>query len=367
MILCNDEDIGKRINSAVFPGLQGGPLMHAVAAKAVALGEALQPSFADYARAVVDNAQTLAATFGGSRAGDRLRRHRYPSDAGRSAPAGIDRSRREQALERAGITCNKNGIPFDPQKPTITSGIRLGSPAEPRAASAGRVSPSRRLDRRGSARPGAAPGRQRRLRRRRCVMPSRIVRSLSRSMPGRDGETGFRRAPLSLGVGAQRRKKEEENAAVRSAARMTPRSRIRGRPTIAARSDGGAFAPNCAARFTTFERVQSAASLTVVKKNGQPRAVRPRQARALDLHSRLRKRPHDPKRVERMINSMVRQPRKLGRDRDPQRHDRRIGHGGAGARSIRSPISALPRSTAFPRGQGFRRVSSDGSRRMADC
>jgi glycine hydroxymethyltransferase len=129
MILCNDAEIARRIDSAVFPGLQGGPLMHVIAAKAVALGEALQPSFAHYAHTVVDNAQTLAAALteaglaivsGGTDTHLLLVDLRALGLTGRDA---------EQALERAGITCNKNGIPFDPQKPTVTSGIRLGSPA----------------------------------------------------------------------------------------------------------------------------------------------------------------------------------------------------------------------------------------------
>jgi glycine hydroxymethyltransferase len=129
MILCNDEEIGKKINSAVFPGLQGGPLMHVIAAKAVMLQEALAPEFKTYARAVVDNAKTLAATLaergldivsGGTDTHLMLVDLRPKKLTGRVA---------EVALERAGITCNKNGIPFDPEKPTVTSGIRLGSPA----------------------------------------------------------------------------------------------------------------------------------------------------------------------------------------------------------------------------------------------
>src|SRR6266542_726234 len=129
MILCNDPDIARRIDSAVFPGLQGGPLMHVIAAKAVALGEALQPRFAAYARAVIENAQTLAATL--EKAGLAIvsggtDTHLMLVDL---RPLGLTGRDAEQALERAGITCNKNGIPFDPQKPTVTSGIRLGSPA----------------------------------------------------------------------------------------------------------------------------------------------------------------------------------------------------------------------------------------------
>jgi glycine hydroxymethyltransferase len=129
MILAQDEEIGRKINSAVFPGLQGGPLMHVIAAKAAALGEALKPEFKAYARAVLDNARRLAATLserglaivsGGTDSHLLLVDLRPKRLTGRAA---------EKALERAGITCNKNGIPFDPEKPTVTSGIRLGSPA----------------------------------------------------------------------------------------------------------------------------------------------------------------------------------------------------------------------------------------------
>ena len=129
MILTDDAEIARRIDSAVFPGLQGGPLMHVIAAKAVALGEALQPEFAAYARAVVANAQTLANTLaelGLAIVSGGTDTHLMLVDL---RPLGLTGRDAEQALERAGITCNKNGIPFDPQKPTVTSGIRLGSPA----------------------------------------------------------------------------------------------------------------------------------------------------------------------------------------------------------------------------------------------
>jgi glycine hydroxymethyltransferase len=129
LMLWNDEALTKKFNSAIFPGLQGGPLMHVIAAKAVALGEALQPGFAAYARAVIDNAQTLAATLAGSGlaiVSGGTDTHLLLVDL---RPIGLTGRDAEQALERAGITCNKNGIPFDPQKPTVTSGIRLGSPA----------------------------------------------------------------------------------------------------------------------------------------------------------------------------------------------------------------------------------------------
>ena len=129
LILSNDADLGKKINSAVFPGLQGGPLMHVIAAKAVAFREALEPGFRDYARAVVENARVLAGTLveggleivtGGTDT------HLALVDL---RPKGLTGRVAEQALERAGMTCNKNAIPFDPEKPAVTSGVRLGSPA----------------------------------------------------------------------------------------------------------------------------------------------------------------------------------------------------------------------------------------------
>jgi glycine hydroxymethyltransferase len=129
MILSNDEELGKKINAAIFPGLQGGPLMHVIAAKAVAFGEALTPEFKSYAKAVLDNAQLLARTLkeGGldivSQGTDC---HLMLVDL---RPMGVTGKAAEASLERAGMTCNKNAIPFDPEKPTITSGIRLGTPA----------------------------------------------------------------------------------------------------------------------------------------------------------------------------------------------------------------------------------------------
>ena len=129
MILTNDEDLAKKINSAIFPGMQGGPLMHVIAAKAVAFHEALQPEFKAYAHAVVANAKALAAPiFSG---GYKLvtggtDNHLMLVDL---TPKNLTGKAAEAALSRAQITCNKNGIPFDPQKPMVTSGIRLGSPA----------------------------------------------------------------------------------------------------------------------------------------------------------------------------------------------------------------------------------------------
>ena len=128
LILSNDADLGKKINSAIFPGLQGGPLMHVIAAKAVAFGEALRPEFAAYGKNVVENAKTLAATLnergcdivsGGTDTHLMLVDLRPKKLTGKIA---------EASLERASITCNKNGIPFDPEKPAVTSGVRLGTP-----------------------------------------------------------------------------------------------------------------------------------------------------------------------------------------------------------------------------------------------
>ena len=129
MVLTDDEAIARKINSSIFPGTQGGPLMHIVAAKAVALGEALRPSFPAYAAAVVENARTLARTLlegGLNIVSGGTDTHLMLVDL---RPKGLTGKIAEQSLERAGITCNKNAVPFDPEKPTVTSGIRLGSPA----------------------------------------------------------------------------------------------------------------------------------------------------------------------------------------------------------------------------------------------
>ncbi|WP_207103031.1 serine hydroxymethyltransferase [Paracoccus shandongensis] len=129
VILTNDDDLAKKLNSAVFPGNQGGPLMHVIAAKAVAFGEALDPSFRDYARNVVANARALADTLAGGGVGivsGGTDCHMVLCDL---RPLGVTGKAAEAALERAGLTCNKNAIPFDPEKPFVTSGIRLGSSA----------------------------------------------------------------------------------------------------------------------------------------------------------------------------------------------------------------------------------------------
>ncbi|MCK1293056.1 serine hydroxymethyltransferase [Bradyrhizobium sp. 30] len=129
IILTNDAELSKKVNPAVFPGNQGGPLMHVIAAKAVAFGEALQPSFRNYAASVIANARSLAATLkaggldivsGGTDC------HMVLVDL---RPKGVKGRDAERALERAGLTCNKNAIPFDPEKPFVTSGVRLGTSA----------------------------------------------------------------------------------------------------------------------------------------------------------------------------------------------------------------------------------------------
>jgi glycine hydroxymethyltransferase len=129
LVLSNDEEIGKKINSAVFPGLQGGPLMHIIAAKAVAFKEALSPSFKLYAQSVMDNAKALGETLvqgGVSLVSGGTDTHLMLVDL---RPKKLTGKAAEIALGRANITCNKNGVPFDPEKPAVTSGIRLGSPA----------------------------------------------------------------------------------------------------------------------------------------------------------------------------------------------------------------------------------------------
>ena len=129
MVLSNDPEIGKKINSAVFPGLQGGPLMHVIAGKAVAFGEALRPEFRAYQQAVADNARALAATLieeGFAIVGGGTDSHLMLVDL---RPKRVTGKAAEASLERARITANKNAIPADPEKPAVTSGIRLGSPA----------------------------------------------------------------------------------------------------------------------------------------------------------------------------------------------------------------------------------------------
>jgi len=129
MVLSNDESLGKKINSAVSPGLQGGPLMHAIAGKAVAFKEAMTPAFKAYAATVIENARALAVVLqerGLDIVSGGTDTHLMLVDL---RPKGLTGDIAEAAMERAAITCNKNGVPFDPEKPTVTSGVRLGTPA----------------------------------------------------------------------------------------------------------------------------------------------------------------------------------------------------------------------------------------------
>jgi glycine hydroxymethyltransferase len=129
MVLTNDEALAKKINSAVFPGLQGGPLMHVIAAKAVAFGEALTPEFRAYAAAVVENAKAMAGALmerGYNLTSGGTDNHLMLVDL---RAKGLKGNVVVEALERARITANKNGVPFDPEKPMVTSGVRVGSPA----------------------------------------------------------------------------------------------------------------------------------------------------------------------------------------------------------------------------------------------
>jgi glycine hydroxymethyltransferase len=129
MILTNDEALAKKVNSAIFPGIQGGPLMHVIAGKAVAFGEALTPDFRTYAAQVVANARAMAAACraaGLDVVSGGTDTHLALIDL---RPKNVNGRDTEAALERAYITCNKNGIPFDPAPPTVTSGVRVGSPA----------------------------------------------------------------------------------------------------------------------------------------------------------------------------------------------------------------------------------------------
>ncbi len=129
MILSRDVDLGKKFNSAIFPGIQGGPLMHVIAAKAVAFGEALRPEFKAYTQAVIDNCKAMAGAL--DEAGLDLVSGGTDSHVALVdlRPKGLKGNTSEVALERAHITCNKNGVPFDPEKPMVTSGLRIGSPA----------------------------------------------------------------------------------------------------------------------------------------------------------------------------------------------------------------------------------------------
>ncbi len=158
MILTNDEDIAKKMNSAVFPGLQGGPLMHVIAAKAVAFGEALKPNSRPMRRTSSTNAKALAESLketGLDIVSGGTDNHLMLVDL---RPKNATGKRAEAALGRANITCNKNGIPFDPEKPFVTSGVRLGTAGRHHARlRRGGVPRDRQADRRGARRAGRRP------------------------------------------------------------------------------------------------------------------------------------------------------------------------------------------------------------------
>ena len=233
MILTNEEDLAKKINSAIFPGLQGGPLMHVIAAKAVAFHEALTPEFKNYAHAVVANAKALAAPIlsaGYALVTGGTDNHLMLVDL---TPKGLTGKAAESALERAHITCNKNGIPFDPQKPTVTSGIRLGSPAATsRGFGVAEFRERGRIDRRDARRAGGE---------------RRIGECCGRSARAR----GRRRADAALSRSTDARGDSLSRGAVRCdapiAAGSIRRSRIRARPRTPPRSGAGASARIAAA------------------------------------------------------------------------------------------------------------------------
>ena len=258
MILSNDEAIGKKINSAVFPGLQGGPLMHVIAAKAVAFGEALKPEFKTYAKNVVENAKALAEVLkasgldivtGGTDT------HLMLVDL---RPKGAKGRPTEHALDRAGITCNKNAVPFDTEKAVITSGIRLGSPAgTTRGFGAAEFREIGKLivevvDAVAKNEAGDAQVEQ------------SVARRVSESVP-----------PLSdLSVRGTKMRCPfcgHDDSQVKDSRPSEDNSAIRRRR----------HCPECGGRFTTFERVQLR-ELIVVKKNGRRESLRPRQAGTLD-------------------------------------------------------------------------------------
>ena len=284
VILSNDEEIAKKINSAVFPGMQGGPLMHVIAAKAVAFGEALRPSFKSYAKNVVENAKALAET---------LKSHGLDIVSGGTdthlmlvdlRPKRLTGKVAELALGRAHITCNKNGIPFDPEKPTITSGIRLGTPAcTTRGFGIAEFRAGRRDDRRGA---------------RRAVAEGRRGGFADRGRGARQGEDidftfsdlsadrgAFMRCPscASLDTQVKDSRPTEDSAVIR-------RRRV---------------CLTCNFRFTTFERVQLR-ELTVIKRNGR-RVPFDRDKLMRSVQIALRKRAVEPERIEQMVSKIVRE------------------------------------------------------------
>ena len=296
VILTNDEELAKKFNSAVFPGMQGGPLMHVIAAKAVAFGEALRPSFRTYARNVVENAKALAETLksrgldivsGGTDTHLMLVDLRPKQLTGKVA---------ELALGRAHITCNKNGIPFDPQKPTVTSGIRLGTPAgTTRGFGIAEFRAGRRDDRRRARRAVAEKDRGRFADRKRGARQGEGIDFAfsDLSIASRLHEAGCRRGigelvmrcPScgSLDTQVKDSRPTEDSAVIR-------RRRV---------------CLTCNFRFTTFERVQLR-ELTVIKRNGR-RVPFDRDKLMRSVQIALRKRAVDPERIEQEVSKIVRE------------------------------------------------------------
>ena len=301
MVLTDDEAIAKKINSAVFPGLQGGPLMHVIAAKAVAFREALQPEFKAYAKAVIANAKMLAGRSEGARRGPRRRRHRHPPRAGRPRPLGLTGKDADESLEHAGITCNKNGVPFDPLPPMQTSGIRVGSPAGLRAA---------------SARPSSA------------TSPTWSPTCSTGSPNGAEGNRGRAR---SQRAGARAVCPVPD---LPRAADALPVLRARGQPGEGQPAERGRSrdppAPpmrGCGARFTTFERVQMR-DLTVIKKTASASrsTATSSPARSAMPASATSSRPS--------IDQLVRRPA-------PDGNPRRRGHAAAIGEAVMAGLKAL--------------------------
>jgi len=287
MILTRDEAIGKKINSSVFPGLQGGPLEHVIAAKAVAFGEALRPAFKKYAAQVVANARALADAMvagGCDLVSGGTDTHLMLVDLRKK---GLTGKASEAALGRAYITCNKNGIPFDPAPFTITSGIRLGTPAgttrgfgvaEFREVGALIIEVLDGLAKHGEA--GNAKVE---------AAVKRKVLALTKRSPIYSAKEAMR-CPFCSNEETQVKdsRSTEDGAAIR-------RRR---------------YCPDCAGRFTTFERVQLR-ELMVIKKTGR-RVPFDRDKLMRSVQIALRKRPVEPERIERMVSGIVRRLESLG-------------------------------------------------------
>jgi hypothetical protein len=329
MILTDDEAIAKKINSAIFPGLQGGPLMHVIAAKAVAFGEALTPEFKAYAKAVLANSKALAARLearGLAVVSGGTDTHLSLIDL---RPYGISGKDADEALERSFITCNKNGIPGDPLPPTKTSGIRVGSPAgttrgfgvaEFEAIGDMIADVLGGLKDKGEA--GDPPSRPM------CASAFRPCAPVSRST----------RARVNIGRFAfQRRAKETDECAARSAGPTTRRSRTAGRPKTQAAIRRRRISARSLRRPLHHLRARAVARyLTIVKKQWRAPAVRAGQARPLARY-RL---PQAADRSRKDRKARIRHPapdRDQRRERNSRAGDRRTGDGrpqGAGQRRL---------------------------------